>query len=517
MYRYSIIGLVAIGLAAIWAPFVLSKVVYEPHGYVLMNLTLHNWADYGSYAAWIEQARVGHLLFSQLNSTELPNPNLFFHPLFFIFGLIARAISVNSYVAILLLRTLGLFLLLYGLSHFLKTLGLHHKDKLWSLWFLFLGSGLGWFFGIYSLDLTQSESSIFFSIFASVLNPISLAFILLIFSLYLRPRKRYSWLYLSSLIVLLGLIHPYDLVSVLLITGMYAAYVYWLDRNLYVFYDWLKVIICVTPVILYQAILFMHSAPLSIWAFFQTNVESPNVMNWVLVYAFFFIFILFWLLTSDKKNTNEKIFLVIWLVGSSLLMFNPITSRFQQKLSLGMFVPMGLLAFFGIKNWLTNISENSGKLARLAGVLLMAIFLATNISLVINTYRQISFNKDLWFLKKTELDGINQLKFGSSSCNSIILASYKTGNRIPGLTGCSVYLGHYDQTVNFQLKYGAVPLLLASHPNGIDPLKFFVERENINYILVDEEIRSHGGLDTTGRPYLKLVYQNPDVEIYQVQ
>ncbi len=49
-----------------------------------------------------------------------------------------------------------------------------------------------------------------------------------------------------------------------------------------------------------------------------------------------------------------------------------------------------------------------------------------------------------------------------------------------------------------------------------DPLLTFANRENITYIFVDEQVRSWGGLDTTNRPYLHMIYQNEDVQIYKV-
>lgn len=101
--------------------------------------------------------------------------------------------------------------------------------------------------------------------------------------------------------------------------------------------------------------------------------------------------------------------------------------------------------------------------------------------------------------------------------SSVILTSGVAGNYIPARTGRTVYLGH-DNTVKKEEKTVAVGQFFAGSMDAKDAYAW-LKRERISYIFFGPEEKNIGGAPDLAHlyPYIRNVFTNDDVTIYQVQ
>jgi hypothetical protein len=216
------------------------------------------------------------------------------------------------------------------------------------------------------------------------------------------------------------------------------------------------------------------------------------------------------------KKRTEYYFLIIWLAVSTILIYTPFLVRFQRKLGEGLHIPIIIVGFLGLQ-WFVNEVTLKWRIPKKAFYgFFIVYFSLTNMQILWNDIKIYSTETAPYYLSISQYRAIEWLK-KNTDINQSILSGYNISNLIPGVAGRTVYLGHYDQTINFNEKYDLAQRIIASHPKHGDPLEFFATDNGIDYIVVDEEVRSWGNYPVSSRPYLTLVYSDADVEIYKVQ
>ncbi len=96
-----------------------------------------------------------------------------------------------------------------------------------------------------------------------------------------------------------------------------------------------------------------------------------------------------------------------------------------------------------------------------------------------------------------------------------ILATPRVANPLPAITGDKVYIGHLHQTVNYNQKLADLKWFFGT--NEIDNQKeTWLKAQKIDFVFYTKYEKSLGDFQPAQKPYLKLVYKNPEVEIYQV-
>jgi hypothetical protein len=488
-----------------------------PSDKVYTGIRLNNFPDTNSYLSWIEQGRELKPLFKQLNSSEL-QPALLFHPIFFATGVIARILSFPNVVAYHTVRfAAGVIFLLIGyyfLAHFVEK-----QQRFFSFIMFATASGLGWLI-FPSADITQIEATNFLNLYESLLNPISLAVMLLIFLQFIKsgPNSfKKQFVLLALLSNLLILIHSYDFIVVAAVLGVYSFYVFWSSRSRQIVRLYLYMIAVSFPAALWQVYVLQHNPVLGVWATLQSHVPFfpslafyaiggglPLILTFI---AFGFII--------EREQFDRYSFLVIWLAAAVFLLFNPIFGQFQRKLSIGLFIPLNILASIGLAYAFEPIKLWPRLRKILVGIVVL-VMTFTNFYVMWVDILYLRADSSPLYISRTQQQAMAWVKERISE-DQVLLTGAGMGNLIPGQTGKAVYLGHYDQTVNFNSKYDLEKKILAQSPRATDPLRTFAKINSINYLVVDDEVRSWGSFNAADHPFLKLVYQNPDVQIYQVQ
>ncbi len=492
---------------------------FQGDGLVFLGSRFNNNADFPSYLSWIEQVKQGNFFLFDLFSFESQRA-VYTNPLFLVTGFVAWILNLPNAVAYYVVKfILGLVYLSLGYSLICKVV--NSVSKRYFLFALFsIGSGLGWIYGFPSLDIIQSEATNFLTLYESLINTAAISLILGIFLVFLSTetslRYRTKTVLLILLTNLLLVVHTYDIVPTMLVMSVFAVYNLVSKRDHSYLYQVFLVSIFLVPGILWVIFVLQNNDPLNIWANFQTAVPAQSIYKYL---ATFFPVVILALIGFKKSylNRDKVFFLGFWAITGLFLLFNPFSDRFQQKLSAGIFIPIIILAGLGLIWIINKLTVNQNIFTKyLLAISIAGFFSMTNLRVIADDvlifydrpkplYQSTNLVDSMYWLKQNTLDADR------------IFSAYEAGNLIPGNTGRKVFIGHYDQTVNFNQKAALTQNLFISTASNKDPLKFFVKQEQINYIFVDEEVRSWGGLDVTNRPYLKLVYENPDVQIYQIQ
>jgi len=483
-------------------------------GTIFIGTHILNSSDTYSYLSWIEQARNGSILFKVLYTSEAQLAILL-HPLFLILGLINRLIDVPNIVLFHSARFIAGIVFCFIAYRFIADYFNKKTERLICLLVLLTSSGLGWLVGGKSSDLWMTESVTFLSLYESLINIVSLSLML---GLFIQLRRNPASIIIPALLInILTLTHSYYFVSAIVLAGLYLLVDYYHTKSVHNGRAFLWILALSLPSVIWQSWVLIKNSSLGIWATLQTNTPAIAPVYYLTGYGLLLLFGVIGLVVSQRqKQIHDRLFLVGWIVVTAVLMYLPVLSRFQRKFNEGLHIPIAILACMGIL-WCYYSIPNKFRSGRYVFLIsYIAVLSFSNILLVTRDIREFGLHKQPYFITSMQREALVWLSRQSEK-NGIILSGYYMGNLAPAYTANLVYVGHYDQTVNFLLKYELVTQLLSTKVVYKDPLKYFVAQNGINYIVIDEEVRSWGGFDATGRDYLELAYSNEDVQIYKVK
>lgn len=500
-------------------PYVYGGITSEREDTFLYS-RVNNSYDFPTYIAWIEQAKQGELFFKDLYSSE-EQPRSFFNPLFFSAGVLANILQVSATFAFHLSRIALAGLLLFVGYKFIKLFARSEGEVTFTFLLFSLGAGLGWIFGSPSVDIIQSEATNFLTMYESLINTTSLLLILAsfyYFTLLVRNNdkelsKKYIFL-IALFLNLLTLVHGYDTLLMLTVIGVYTAYLYLKDHNKNLLITSAYIVLLSFPAILWQAWLLNSNPALGVWASLQTFVPAQKPLAYLATYGILLVLSLTSFIKEKAENSNRLTFLFIWFVLLICFLFNPITDRFQQKLSLGIFVPLSIMSGFLIWWVVQNTVKNQSQKAIFA-LAILAPFVATNFYVAKRDFDFFKQQHSTVYYPSSYKDAFDWIKVNVST-TAVLLSGPKLSNLLPAFTGRTVFYGHYDQTINARLKQDIVLSTFASTPKYSDPLKSLVKDYEISYVVIDSTTRATMNYPVESAKFLRTVFSNQGVTIYEV-
>ncbi len=486
----------------------------SPEGLVYIPSRFNNYSDTSTYLAWLEQARQGKILFEVLYTTEPQNAGLF-HPVFHILGLIANILDISNYLVYQMARVvvgIVLFVIAYWfICKFFTRIS--HRTLAFAVFCL--GSGLGWLFGPYSVDMIQSESTNFLSVYESLLYPITLSLMMVAIIIFLYSRKDEVVLKgLKTGIIgnLVALVHTHDFIILSGVLGLYTTFFYFKEKQKDYIRVYLYYVLFSFPAVLWQAYVLNKNSILGMWATQLTNFPSTDWLSYVTVYFLLILFcILAWIVIYRRGWTRLYIF-ILWILFVIIALYNPITSRFQQKLSLGIFIAFSMLSSVAIVWLIDNINYRIFKYGFV--VMTLLVLMQTNIYIIYKDIQTISLRpRELY----TEQDTVKTLEWikKKTDPSSIVLAGPITSNLIPALTGRFVFYGHYDQTVNYWSKKNQAALVFTRLTDNQSNLYKWLTMNKIDYILYNSEVSQQTQLPDSD--FLTIVYSQGNNYLYKVK
>jgi len=497
-----------------------------------------NAGDVSVYLSLMEQASQGKFFLANLYTNDLAY-SLMVQPFWLFLGLLVKLSHLPKifiYQAARIIFGFWLLAFLYlFLAYFIKDIW---QRKIGFLLLAF-GSGIGAFlhplfieFGSrltgleiinqISADLFLPELNIFVNIFHSPLLPAALLVELLIFYLFINSNLKLNhWLTsgLFLLVLFLGFFHPYDLITVFFVCSFFVLTL-WCFRlltkqkiaDLKPLLLRLGIIFSAFGVVfIYYLILFRFDPFFPVWN--QTNfTESPPFFRLLTGYGLIFVFALAGICFWPKKNDWKFVFLLSWLFINLFLAYLPFSQ--QRRVLSTVFIPLVILATLGAVKFLDLFFSRikAKAIPYLIVVFLFLILALSNISVLASNLIFYQRHDSAFYFPASFYQAALWLK---AKPPSTILATPKVANPLPAITGDRVYIGHLHQTVNYDQKLAGLKWFFEN--NEIDNQKeAWLAAQKIDFIFYTKYEKSLGDFQPAQKSYLKLVYQNPEVEIYQV-
>lgn len=481
--------------------------------------TMSSKYDLYTYLSWIEQGREGKILFQQLYSTE-NQPQIFFHPIFLITGRTADLLQVSNLTAYYILRAfsavvffISAFLLV---SFFLR----NTYERFLAFALVCSSAGLGFVLTAGNKLLWLYEFNSFSDAAGSVLDMLGLSLVFGIFLVTLQKFKKRNWLYLllaGVMINLLALIHTYDLALLFSILFSYALWQLFREEEKFTFLNSCYLLLLTLPSVLWQVYVLYSNSPLGVWAFLQSQVATSPFYVILIQYGLLALFGLIGFYISVDHKRKEYTFLVIWLLIGFLLVYTPLFANFQRKFGIGYHVLLCIFSAVAIQYGFSKLISNAGKFVKYGITGFVVVFLSlTNVYTTLVQMSLYDGNPRPYYITRNEYNSLVWLRENVQK-PATVLTDYELANVVPGITGLSVFVGHYDQTISADAKFAIGNNMVTNLVQFKDPLRGFVKQEGINYVVIGQETKSLGNFRGENREYLKLVYRNSDVEIYQVQ
>ncbi len=494
--------------------------------------------DWFVYYSYIEQVRQGNFLFENLFAFEpgIATLNIFW----LLVGLVAKIFNLSNIFVFNLIRVI-LIPIFYFLAYlfiaylfadagkrkitllvlsFASGLGILLLDRIIKYPFNFANGQFNW-----PLDLWVPEVNTFLTLYYSPHFILSLILILLIFFLTVLFAENQRFIYslgtgVSALV--LFAFHPFH---VLTIFGVISVYFTWLI---------LKARTRFWPLVRHYLILLLFSLPPIVYYLYLLKtdwlIQQKALQNlcftpplWITLFSYGLLLVLAvsggYFLIKEKKLDNKLLFVLIWASVQFLLIYFPV--NYQRRLTAGLHFPLVILtviAIFGLYDLLNQQKNRWTKFLfkqryTLLTILIFFLIISNLFQLAADFFiytnqREFAYLDQEVVSAANWLKSIDEDKIIFNSANNVI-------NVIPAYAGRKVYVGHGVETPNFKQKQQEVNWFFQTNrPAEVE--RNFLAKRNISYIFYSESEKKLGDYNPAEKAYLKEVYSNPKVKIYQV-
>jgi hypothetical protein len=378
------------------------------------------------------------------------------------------------------------------------------------VWLLFIfSSGAGWLaLPTLTSDFWVSEAYPFLTLFSNAHFPLTWSSLLWLFEWTLpglaMPGWR-QWILVVWVITLQALIQPMVLLSVgLLVGGMVLGR--WLISRRFHLKEWLTlggVGLASLPWLLNAFFVTRASSQLAGWNA-QNLTPSPPWWDALLSGGLPLGLALVGVVIAARRRTACDQVLLYWFGLSLLALYAPFA--LQRRLSLGLWMPMILLAVLG---WREGLAPRLPARWRRPLVALAAILmLLTNSLVYLTTTFAVQERHPKLFLTTAEVVGLQWL--AKHATGQVVLASPELGLFIPAQTDARVIYGHPFETAAAEVHEQAV---LNFFTGKVSDPSTFLQAYAVRYIVAGPRERALG-LSLTLPAGWKVVFQLGEVVIY---
>jgi asparagine N-glycosylation enzyme membrane subunit Stt3 len=211
------------------------------------------------------------------------------------------------------------------------------------------------------------------------------------------------------------------------------------------------------------------------------------------------IFAFFGARQAWRRKSDWDVLLLVWVLVTLLLLYAPFP--LQRRFSLGLHVPIGILAAIG----LTEIVRAKWLRRALIGVTLL-----TSLFIELGLFGGAAAHDPRIYLTTNEAAALSWLQVNSPR-DAVVLASPELGSFIPAFAGQRVVYGHPYETVNAKAREQQVKDFYADAPDHAQVLKDYA----VTYIVVGPRERKLGTFDAT-QLLVEEVFSSGDVVVYRV-
>jgi len=496
-----------------------------------------NAEDSNTYLAAMQQGAQGAWRFRLLYTSE-DHPGTFLYLFYLLLGHLSALTGLPLILTYHLARLVcGLALLM--VAYFFIAFFTRRRAVRWIAYLLVcFSSGLGWLVllirptlpgGISPIDFWLMDAYTFFTILLVPHFCLGVALLLLVFIFMLDYFQSGRPLPLVMAVIaswFLAVLHPYLLLIAGCVLGGYWLLLLWLRRRLPL--DEAKGMMAlgcslVPPLgyyywtLTYDPVLRAFSA--------QDVTMSPPPPFYIWGYGLVFLLAVGGFVHVLRQHRERELFLVAWLVVVAIMLYFPF--KVQRRSITGLHIPLCILASLGLFKYVlptvyrSRVSRAISRMLaydrrRLRLFVLNLIVVATFPS---NLYLLAGSSLAAWqghpalFHTEAENQAIDWLAENSQPTDTI-LCSYWVGNYIPARIGHRVFLGHWDETIDYVHKRGAVEAFFQSQTDDATRLNL-LRKHGIAYLFYGPQERALGDFNLEGKPYLVKTFSNSEVSIYR--
>ena len=462
IFGWLVLALLLVTLPYVWI------VATTPPGQIF-TATLVNPDDTSVYLSAMRQGQEGQWRFAFQFSPEAIEPK-FMHSLYLLLGHFMTRLGGGSLLWFHGSRLLFALFMLLALLAWVRT-ALPGKPR-WqaTAWFLTVfGGGVGWIAAIASAPLKQipelgvSEWGVMMPLLATPHFALGLGLVILYQTCLLlavrNGRKRY-WGATAVCGFLTGLVYPYMVPALGLITGVYLLVLTW-QRKMALWRLSLGGAVVLAPMLLFVFYYGFWAYRDALWALthVQDNlIPPPSLLGLTLSLGLIGLMALIgaWRWWRDRCES----LVLVWVTVQFAMLTLPVA--YAGRFLLALIVPVGTLAAYGLEQailpWLWRVggapfwsclsATPYDTIRRLILILtlpstLLAVLMLTQVAAVRPDYPL--------FLPEADARAVAWLARHTTT-DDLVLAYYPVGNSLPGHAPARVFLGHTYLTLDMEEK-----------------------------------------------------------------
>lgn len=489
--------------------------------------------DGNSYLAKMLQGAQGQWTVQLVYSTEAQRGGFFFL-VYVLLGKVAWLTGVSQVVILHVARLLAIPWALYSFYRLAAFFTPRPAVRRLALVLFAFTGGFGWLWVMFGLpaqlgdmpvDLWVPDASFFLSAltFPHLLLKQGLLFWFILGTLrFLAGGRLVDALLAASAGLGCSLIHPYTLPVIGVPLGIYAL---WQGRH-----GWKAlctscarltlVTLLSVPYLLYAGWFFRTNPVFAEWQR-QSPVPSPALHLYLIGFGIPLVLAILGLVLRDAQLRVHP-FLWIWAIALPPLLYLPVPG--QRRFLDGYQALIALLAARGLYLLCYRAVQPAALPTRPAasapprhGSLCLPVLLAvaalSSLFLLVGATFTATGQAEPVYRPAWEMAALGFL--AEDSTHPAVLSAYATGNLLPAYASLRTFLGHGAETVDFSTKEQAVHDFFAQDT----PDRWrrgLLARYGIDYVYHGPREKALGHFDPRGVPYLELVYDRENVQLYRV-
>jgi hypothetical protein len=494
--------------------------------------SIYNPADGNSYIAKMRQGLEGFWSFRLVYSPE-SHSTAYVYLYYILLGHLTKLLGSRLIVVYHLARLMGgasMLLAFYQFTFWLTDGVQEHPghaqpDRQRRTMFLFasVGAGLGWLatpLGVVTPDMWVQEAFPAQAMLVNAHFPLAIALMTVSATGGLalmsdHPGRTPGWRYGLGMLLaalVLGSVQPFGLIPVF--GGLGAMLMGRLIRTRVVPWrplGWIAAAgLLALPYPAYMQFVMWSDPVLAAWNA-QNITLSPPPWEWVLGYGLLAILAVAGVWVAVRRRSDGDWLLVGWLATTLLGMYLPLP--LQRRLSLGLGVPMGMLAATGW--WSILAPRLSGRRRSIASNLVVIFSAGTTVFTIVMALAAGMAEAPWFHVSEAEWRAFARLR-DVRAYDAVVLCAPQTGIFVPAWAGQRVVYGHPAETVDAVRRKAQVEAYWAGEMTGDDRTAFL--RENsVDFILVGpRELALGQWVPDQAGAEVELVFAYADVHLYRL-
>ncbi|MGB2897594.1 MAG: hypothetical protein WBB65_15725 [Anaerolineales bacterium] len=480
--------------------------------------------DGNSYIAKMLLGQIGDWLFRTPYSNEIQNGVIAFLP-YLLLGKLAAPPELHIQLVVQF-HIFRVFCIPFTVWVMYQFFSIYLDDLRWRRWATILatiGGGLGWvvlstggssWMGSLPLEWISPESFGFLSFYGLPHLILARGLLFLAVILFLRADDNPKWSWLAGcVILLLLLVQPLYVLTFAAVIGAYNLLVLVLSllqkkSHVYrsLFFNTLRMMVPPLPLFVYFVYSFSADPFLTAWTG-QNQILSPHPLHYLLAYGLIVPFLIAYFRKRVWRDRIQWLLPIGWLATGPLLAYFP--HNLQRRLPEGIWVAIIALAALGMAELWRR---------RPWGRMFVSVSIAFAIissALLLISGMQAAARPDLpMFRPEEEVRAFQELE-RISALDSIILASYNTGNALPAWVPVRVLIGHGPESANLEAIMPEVSAFFNEEWDE-DQREKFLEEQQVEYVFYGPSERELGDWDPDLSSGLIRRYNERGYRIYEV-